>query len=105
MNRVHRSETKMNDDNTYVLLNGTRYTGEVVTTAPNGVVTAVNTYVDGLEEGPQQEFHYDGTRSAAYTAKGGFAVGEALEWDDDGDLARRRTFSDTGEILQDEIID
>lgn len=104
MNRVHYSATTMNDDNTYVCLDGSRYTGEVVTTASDGTVTRINTYVDGLEDGPQQEFHYDGTPSAAYTAKRGFTVGEALEWDADGEQSRRRLFDDEGDLLEDDGI-
>jgi antitoxin component YwqK of YwqJK toxin-antitoxin module len=101
--RVHLDDTtSFPGDGTYVLVDGALYTGEVVDTAEDGTIIALNTYVDGLEDGPQREYHYDGSPMTAYQAKRGFAVGEALQWDADGELSRRRLFSDTGHLLEDD---
>jgi hypothetical protein len=58
--------------------------------------------VDGLEDGPQREFHDDGSPMTAYRARRGVAVGEALSWAAHGRLTRRRVFDHDGNLLEDD---
>jgi antitoxin component YwqK of YwqJK toxin-antitoxin module len=103
MRRVHYDDTTM-IDGTYVLVDGEFYTGEVVDTSGD-VVISLNTYVDGLEDGPQREFFYDGSPSDAYQAVRGHAVGTSREWHPNGRLARVRVFDDTGSVESEDTWD
>jgi antitoxin component YwqK of YwqJK toxin-antitoxin module len=102
MKRVHFTDTTSpTGDGTYILVDGELYTG-VVDTADDGTILSLNTYQDGLEHGPQREFHHDGTPSNFYEAVSGHPVGESHQWDDDGNPTRRRVFSDSGRLLEDD---
>jgi antitoxin component YwqK of YwqJK toxin-antitoxin module len=66
---------------------------------------SLNTYVDGLEDGPQREWYQDGARLSEYQARQGMAVGEALRWHDNGQLAGRRWFDQYGSVREREAWD
>lgn len=100
MNRVHFDDTTT-DDGTYVYVDGVPFSGEVVDTADDGTVISINTYAGGRQEGPQREFHYDGSPSRAFTAVRGVPVGEAWEWFAGGGPARLRVFDDSGRLVVD----
>jgi antitoxin component YwqK of YwqJK toxin-antitoxin module len=92
-------------EGTYVQRDGEMFTGEVVETADDGTVVSLNTYVDGLEDGPQREWYQDGARLSEYQARQGMAVGEALRWHDNGQLAGRRWFDQYGSVREREAWD
>lgn len=100
--RVRYEDTTLDDSHTYVYHEGAPFTGEVVDTSSDGTVISVNTYVDGLEEGPQREWYNDGSRRAEYQARRGQAIGVALEWYDNGKLAKRQQFDESSELVDQE---
>jgi antitoxin component YwqK of YwqJK toxin-antitoxin module len=103
--RVHFRDITRDDSGTYVYVDGAPFTGEVFDTGVGDIVSSVNTYVDGLEDGPQREFYYDGSPRAAYEVADGHVVGEAREWHHNGRLARLRVFNDIGWVDSDESWD
>lgn len=102
--RVHFNDITRDDSATYVFVDGVRYTGEVIDTEGD-VVTSLNTYVDGLEDGPQREYYYDGSPRNAFEVANGHAVGESREWHPNGRLARLRIFNDIGWVESEQTWD
>lgn len=102
--RVKADEITLHEG-AYVMYDGALYTGEVVDTADDGTVLALNTYRDGVENGPQREFYEDGSPKTAYQAVNGMTVGEAQDWHVDGRLARRQEFDQYGELRKRDVWD
>lgn len=100
--RVHFGDITRDDSATYVYVDGVRYTGEVIDTEVGDIVTSLNTYVDGVESGPQREFYYDGSRRNCYEAVRGHAVGTSREWHENGRLARVRVFDSDGQLIDED---
>ena len=82
-----------------LLYRGQPFTGEVEEYL-GGARVSLETYVDGLPDGPGWEWYKDGTLESEVTVRKGRAVGVAKKWHPTGVLASERTFSeDNGALL------
>lgn len=79
---------------------GQPFNGEAVDISAEGVTITVATYVDGYEEGPHLEWHYDGTPSVEGVIKNHRPVGTWKRWHPNGRLAQVTEYSDKGDMLQ-----
>jgi antitoxin component YwqK of YwqJK toxin-antitoxin module len=92
-------------EGTYVQYEGANFTGEVAETLDDGTVIGLNTYVDGLEDGPQRAWTDDGTLVSEYQAVRGMPVGEAKDWYANGQLRRRQEFDQHGTLRKRDVWD
>ncbi|WP_329339600.1 hypothetical protein OG252_28265 [Streptomyces sp. NBC_01352] len=82
-----------------LLYRGQPFTGEVEEYLGSARVS-LESYVDGLPDGPSWEWYKDGTLESEVTVRKGRAVGVAKRWHQNGVLASERTFSeDNGALL------
>jgi antitoxin component YwqK of YwqJK toxin-antitoxin module len=82
-----------------LLYRGELFTGEVEEYL-GGARVSLETYVDGLADGPSREWYKDGRLESEVTVRKGRAVGVARRWDQNGVLASERVFSeDDGALL------
>ncbi|MFE9629289.1 toxin-antitoxin system YwqK family antitoxin [Streptomyces sp. NPDC006527] len=82
-----------------LLYRGEPFTGEVEEYLGDARVS-LETYADGLPDGPSWEWYKDGTLRAEVTVRKGRAVGIARRWHQNGVLASERSFSeDNGTFL------
>ncbi|MBQ1080376.1 MULTISPECIES: toxin-antitoxin system YwqK family antitoxin [unclassified Nocardiopsis] len=97
MRRVREEEVEYPDD-TYTLLDGDLFTGEVVE-YEDGVAVELTTYHEGIAEGPRLSWNEDGQLiSQGYMGRLIGAVGPWHEWDRDGNLIREIVFDEAGNI-------
>lgn len=78
-----------------LLYRGELFTGEVVE-YQRGALVSLNTYKDGVEDGPTREWYMDGTLRSEGVMRDGVPVGELQSWHPNGRLAARMTMSDNG---------
>jgi antitoxin component YwqK of YwqJK toxin-antitoxin module len=83
-----------------LLYRGELFSGEVEEYL-GGALISLDTYVDGVPEGPSREWYPDGTPRSESTARRGRAVGVARTWHRNGGLACERVFSEEGHLLSD----
>ncbi len=84
-----------------LLYRGRPFTGEVEERS-GGVVISLDSYVDGLQDGPSREWYKDGTLRSEATVRKGRPVGVAREWHPNGTLASEQVFAENGlTMLQD----
>ncbi|MGP4021037.1 toxin-antitoxin system YwqK family antitoxin [Saccharopolyspora sp. 5N708] len=88
------------DDRMITSYQGRPFTGEIVDFDPNGTMIELTTYADGIEHGPQVEWFPDGTKQLEGQCDHGQAVGEWREWHPTGQLARYDEFNDLGDLLK-----
>ncbi|MGJ5827532.1 toxin-antitoxin system YwqK family antitoxin [Streptomyces ossamyceticus] len=89
------------DDEQRLLYRGRPFTGEVEERS-GGVVISLDSYVDGLQDGPSREWYQDGTLRSEATVRKGSPVGFAGEWHPNGTLASEQVFAENGlTMLQD----
>ncbi|KOG33006.1 hypothetical protein AQJ84_34005 [Streptomyces resistomycificus] len=82
-----------------LLYRGRPFTGEVEEYL-GGVRVSLESYVDGLPDGPGREWYEDGSPESEMTVRKGRAVGVAKRWHPNGVLASERVFSeDNGALL------
>lgn len=82
-----------------LLYRGELFTGEVEEFL-GGARVSLETYVDGLADGPSWEWYKDGTLESEVTVRKGWAVGVARRWHQNGVLASEWVFSeDNGALL------
>ena len=86
----------------YVVYDGQRFTGEAVETGYDGTVIGMNTYADGVENGPQREWWADGSLRSEYSMVKGQVIGEAREWHENGRLAKLQVWGNHGELVSQE---
>lgn len=96
--RVDYDDVETEDD-LKVTHQGKPFTGEVVERGPGGVVVAITTYYEGMEDGPSYEWYPTGERKAAGSVRYGTAVGVHEEWYRSGALAAVDEFDDRGRHL------
>ncbi|MFE2302362.1 toxin-antitoxin system YwqK family antitoxin [Streptomyces sp. NPDC059445] len=93
---------------------GRLFTGETVETNPRtGLVVAMTTYTDGLEDGPLLEWYSDGANRAEGQCRRGIPYGRWRDWHPNGRLALEkeygargmvrsiRKWSESGELIDD----
>ncbi|MET7609208.1 toxin-antitoxin system YwqK family antitoxin [Streptomyces avermitilis] len=78
-----------------LIYRGELFTGEVVE-YQRGALVSLNTYKDGVEDGPTREWYMDGTLRSEGTARGGRPVGITRDWHPNGTLAAEREFAEDG---------
>lgn len=83
-----------------VLHDGVRFTGVAEDRLPDGTLVSLTTYVDGLQDGPDEEWFNDGTRRSEGQFQRGVPVGIHRTWGPEGNLSREVEFSDAGRILR-----
>ncbi|KOG29091.1 toxin-antitoxin system YwqK family antitoxin [Streptomyces resistomycificus] len=76
-----------------LLYRGKLFTGEVEEYL-GGARVSLESYVEGLPDGPAWEWYKNGTLESEMTVRKGRAVGVAKRWHPNGVLASERTFSD-----------
>ncbi|MGX5182709.1 toxin-antitoxin system YwqK family antitoxin [Streptomyces avermitilis] len=94
--RIDVDDPEVNmDDGESISYRGTSFTGEVVE-CQRGALVSLNTYKDGVEDGPTREWYMDGTLRSEGVMRDGFPVGDLQSWHPNGRLAARMTMSDNG---------
>lgn len=79
---------------------GVRFTGEAEERLPDGTLISLTSYVDGLQDGLEQEWYSNGALRSEGNFRQGMAVGVHHTWDPDGNLVRQMEFSDDGRVLR-----
>lgn len=102
--RVNEDDVELYEG-TYVQYNGEDFTGEVVETLEDGTIIALNTYLDGLEDGPQRAWDADGVLVSEYSASKGMPVGESKHYHENGQLRRLQEFDQFGTLRKREVWD
>ncbi|MEV6385289.1 hypothetical protein AB0M31_38465 [Streptomyces sp. NPDC051773] len=83
------------DDGERLFYQGELFTGEVVEYQGSALVS-LETYRDGIVDGPVRQWYEDGTLRAEGTMRAGFPVGESRRWHPDGALAAKRITTEDG---------
>lgn len=83
------------DDGERLFYQGELFTGEVVE-YQGGALVSLETYQDGIVDGPVRQWFEDGTLRAEGTMRGGFPTGESRRWHPDGSLAAKRIMTEDG---------
>ncbi|TQE15249.1 hypothetical protein Sipo8835_45855 [Streptomyces ipomoeae] len=83
------------DDGERLLHKGVLYSGEVVE-YQRGRMISLETYEDGVPNGPVRQWYSDGSPRAEGNMRRGFPVGESRTWHPGGTLATKRITSDDG---------
>lgn len=81
-----------------LLYRGELFTGEAEELQA-GVRISLDTYTDGILDGPTREWYRDGTPRSAGTMRMGFPSGEFLQWHPNGQLAVKKIHTEDGKIL------
>lgn len=87
------------DDWQSLLYQGELFTGEVAEYAAGGRLIGLETYADGLVDGPSQAWYADGSRRSEGRTHHGHAVGEWQEWHPNGQPYRFSTFDGNGNVV------
>lgn len=83
------------DDSETLFYQGEPFTGEAVEYQGDSLVS-LNTYKEGVEDGPVKEWYADGTPRSQGVMRGGFPVGEFNRWHPDGTPAAKTIMSADG---------
>ncbi|MGW0841315.1 toxin-antitoxin system YwqK family antitoxin [Streptomyces sp. NPDC002787] len=83
------------DDGERLFYNGVLYSGEVVE-YQRGRMISLETYEDGVPNGPVRQWFPDGSPRAEGNMRGGFPVGESRTWHPNGALATKRIMTEDG---------
>ncbi|WP_063730083.1 toxin-antitoxin system YwqK family antitoxin [Streptomyces sp. RTd22] len=83
------------DDGETLFYQGRLFSGEAVEYQGDSLVT-LNTYKEGVGDGPVKEWYADGTPRSQGIMRGGFPVGEFKSWHPNGKLARKMIMSANG---------
>lgn len=89
------------DDAQRLLYRGDLLTGEVTEHLGDKLVSR-DVYVDGVQNGPSQEWYMDGTLRSEGTVRRGLPCGESKEWHPNGTLASRKVFDEDGLTLRED---
>ncbi|BBC33644.1 hypothetical protein SGFS_049380 [Streptomyces graminofaciens] len=83
------------DDGERLFYQGELFTGEVVEYQGSALV-GLETYRDGITDGPVKQWFEDGTLRAEGNMRMGFPVGESRRWHPNGTLAAKRITTEDG---------
>jgi antitoxin component YwqK of YwqJK toxin-antitoxin module len=83
------------DDGERLFHKGVLYSGEVVE-YQQGRMISLETYEDGIPNGPVRQWYSDGSPRAEGSMRRGFPVGESRTWHPDGTLATKRITTEDG---------
>ncbi|WP_054815821.1 toxin-antitoxin system YwqK family antitoxin [Nocardia arizonensis] len=89
-------------DGSRYFLDSEPFSGQVVERAdgaPDGVIVALNTYVDGFASGPSRRWYFTGSARGVGAVARNRAVGLWLEWFSDGSPAKQAVFGSDGRLL------
>ena len=92
------------DEGLRLLYKGGLYTGETEEFMGN-VRVSLETYADGVSDGPSFMWFQDGTLQSVATFRKGRQYGEAVAWHSNGVRARRLVFGGAGAPVSDESWD
>ncbi|QKW06204.1 hypothetical protein HUT18_07095 [Streptomyces sp. NA04227] len=83
------------DESEQLFYQGVPFTGEAVE-LQRGAVVSLNTYKEGVEDGPIRQWYVDGVLRSEGVMRDGFPVGEFRKWHHNGVLAARTIMSEDG---------
>ncbi|MFF6780350.1 toxin-antitoxin system YwqK family antitoxin [Streptomyces sp. NPDC012510] len=83
------------DDGERLFYRGELFTGEVVEYQGSTLIS-LETYQDGIVDGPVQQWFEDGTPRAEGNMRRGFPAGESRRWHPNGVLAAKRIMTEDG---------
>jgi antitoxin component YwqK of YwqJK toxin-antitoxin module len=84
------------DYDDFVTYQGQPFTGEGVENYSDGTLAVLNTYVEGIQHGVQQEWFRTGDLKSDAVFKNGQPSGTYKRWHDNGQLAVEIEFSESG---------
>ncbi len=83
-----------------VLYQGRPFTGETFETDPQDQVILEQSYLNGLQHGPEREYSADGSLFSEGQFRRGHEVGVHRYWHPNGQLSREEQFTDDGELVE-----